>query len=144
MVLTLSENDRSVFYRTRTLGENDNVRGISTSECALGQSSLLPLSLWLSSCLLKLSTIIEEPLRDLLSIIFQACNNLFQLLTTHIDSCVICINANLSFLHQKKGSFRNKLNKRGPKTESCGTPFTDSCQGLTFPLTLTCCFLFER
>ena len=31
--------------------------------------------------------------------------------------------------------FINILNKRGPKTELCGTPFTDFCQKLNFPLT---------
>ena len=50
----LLENDRSDFYRTRTLAENDNIRGISIDACVLGLISLLPLSLWFSLCLLKL------------------------------------------------------------------------------------------
>ena len=54
-VLPLSENDRSDFYRTRTLAENDNGRGISIGACAIGLISLLPLSLWFSLCLRKLS-----------------------------------------------------------------------------------------
>ena len=55
--LPLSENDRFDFYRTRTLAENDNGRGISIGACALGLISLLPLSLWFSLCLRKLSNV---------------------------------------------------------------------------------------
>ena len=58
--LPLSENDRSDFYRTRTLAENDNGRGISIGACALGLISLLPLSLWFSLCLRKLSIILNS------------------------------------------------------------------------------------